>query len=93
MANILLVLSVYTLLWIVGDIASRLLRTHQFVNGKLRLVRGLRLESVISLAEITGIYLSGDPAAPEPEALLDVLLERAAADCAALTSATRPVRF
>src|SRR5690625_1544383 len=132
-ANILLALSIYTLLWIVGDIVSRLLRTHRFVNGKLRLVRGLRLEAVISPADISSIYLSGDPDAPEaqasfgempqfvlqlampvrvfgwfaaetkaevvavqadePEALLDVLLERAAGECAALTSATRPVRF
>lgn len=67
-ANILLALSLYTLLWIVGDIVSRLLRRHRFVNGKLRLVRGLRLEAVISPADITSIYLSGDPDAPEAEA-------------------------
>lgn len=70
LAWVLLLLNLYSLMWLLGDIAARRNRPVLLFNDRLRLVRGLRTEAVIRLPDVLRVEAGGEEAelsvGPEP---------------------------
>ncbi len=68
LAWVLSALSAYSVLWLLGDVAARLMRPSVLQGHRLRLCRGLRLEAVIDVRDVARVReVTEDGVVPDVE--------------------------